>query len=265
MGRCEAVLWEAKLASGAEVDESIDPGHTGLIGVEFSPLTTSLGHLRDKQASAQPEMAGAVTGYLLRAGLKAGDWVAVNASGSFPGFILATLCAIQTMELRSVVVFSYGSSMYGGTSPEFTFPAALDVLNRRGLLKVSFDAIAPGGAHDQMAEPLLEDGRPLVRYLMNSRPELKIDESSPERAAARRMELYLKHPVKVFISCGGPCTSMGGSDEILKVPHGLVKRYGVIPKDPGRGLIFEFLSRNIPVVHLLYTKGICRDWHLPYE
>ena len=81
MARCEAVLYAEKLRLGL-VNEALDPEKTGLIGVEFSPLTTSLGRLSDKRASSRPAMADVVAAYLRRAGVKRGDWIAVNASGS---------------------------------------------------------------------------------------------------------------------------------------------------------------------------------------
>lgn len=265
MRRCEAVLWEAKLSSGAEVDEAMDPGHTGLVGVEYSPLTTSLGHLPDKRTAAQPAMAGAVAGYCLKAGLKADDWIAVNASGSFPGYVLATLCAAQILELKTLLVFSYGSSMYGGTVPEFTFPVALDILNAKGLLSMKIDAVAPGGAWDRMEEVLLEDGRPLVARLMSERPEKKIQEADFIKAVERRRELFLSRPVKAFVNCGGPWSSMGLNDDVLKVGHGLLRPYSPMPEEKDRGLIFDFLDLGVPVIHLLYTRGICADWGISYD
>ena len=128
MARCEGVLYEEKCRLGL-YDAETDPEKTGLIGVEFSPLTTSQGHLPDKQAAARPAMADVVAEYLRRAGVEEGDWVAVNASASFPGFILASLCAVESMKANAQIAFSYGASMYGGTDPEFTFPVMLDLLN----------------------------------------------------------------------------------------------------------------------------------------
>lgn len=266
MRQCEAALWRAKLKSRAVIDESLDP-HTGLVGPEFTALTTTLGHLSDKRAACLPEQAGAVAGYLLRAGLKRGDWIAVNASASFPGFLLATLCAAQTMGLNTLTVFSYGASMYGGTEPRFTFPLALDEMNRLGLLTMKLDAISPGGAYDRMDEVLLEDGRPLVKQLMAARPEAKIEEPTLALAIQRRQQLFNARPVKAFVNVGGPWTSMGLDDnaEILKVGHGLLKTYPVIPSGPERGLVFDFMARGVPVIHLLFARGICADWGIAYE
>ena len=266
MARCEEVLYAEKIRLGL-ADEKLDPQHTGLIGVEFSPLTTSLGHLSDKRAAAQPAMADVVADYLKKAGVKRGDWIALNASGSFPGFNLATLCAAETFGIHVQGVFSYGSSMHGGTDAAFTFPVMLDLLNEKGLLSTRFVAVAPGGAWDRMDEVLLEDPWPTVRGLMDSRPEVRIEEKDFVEAIRQRHEIFSQapKPVKCFVSCGGPWTSMGLSEEVLNVPHGLVLSYNNIPPDPDRGLIFDFLDSGLPVIHLIFARGICADYDLPWH
>ena len=266
MARCQELLYAEKSRLGL-TDEKLDPLHTGLIGVEFSPLTTSLGHLADKRAAAQPAMADVVADYLIKAGVKKGDWIALNASGSFPGFNLATLCAAETLGIHVQGVFSYGSSMYGGTDAGFTFPVMLDLLNEKGLLSTRFVAVAPGGAWDRMAEVLLEDPWPTVRGLMDSRPEVRIEEKDFVQAIRRRHDIFSRapEPVKCFVSCGGPWTSLGLSEEVLNVPHGLVLSFDNIPSGPDRGLIFDFLDSGIPVIHLIFARGICEDYGLPWH
>lgn len=263
MARCEEVLYAEKSRLGM-ADEKLDPLHTGLIGVEFSPLTTSLGHLADKRAAAQPAMADVVADYFRKAGVKKGDWIALNASGSFPGFTLATLCAAETLGIHVQGVFSYGSSMHGGTDVGFTFPVMLDLLNGKGLLFNRFAAVAPGGAWDRMDEVLLEDPWPTVRKLMDSRPEERIEEKDFVEAIRRRHEIFSQapKPARCFVSCGGPWTSMGLSEEVLNVPHGLVLSYNHIPSGPDRGLIFDFLDSGVPVIHLIFARGICADYGL---
>ena len=266
MARCEAVLYEERCRLGL-YDALTDPEKTGLIGVEFSPLTTSQGHLPDKQAAARPAMADAVAEYLRRAGVEEGDWVAVNASASFPGFILASLCAVESMRANAQVVFSYGASMYGGTDPEFTFPVMLDLLNREGLLSTRLRAVAPGGAGDRMGETLLENPHPTVDLLLASRSEERIDATSVDEAIRLRLTIFGDAPraVQCFISCGGPVVALGKTEVVLELPHGLITRFEPIPKDPERGLLFDFLDRGTPVLHLLFVRGICNDFGIPYE
>lgn len=265
MRRCEALLCAEKERLGL-FDPVLDPGRSGLIGVEFSPLTTSVGELADKQAAARPEMADAVAEYLRRAGVTSGDWAAVNASASFPGFFLAVFCAAETMGVHVQAVFSYGSSMYGGTQPEFTFPMMLDLLNAAGLLHARLRAVAPGGAQDRMAQPLLDDPQPTLRTLMDSRTEEKIEAKNRSEAIRRRLEVFgqTPWPVRCFVSCGGPGTSLGTSERVLELGFGLLGRPASLPQGDERGLIFEYLDRGIPVIHLLYARGICGEFGIPY-
>ena len=269
MRRCEDVLRAERTRLGL-FDPAADPDGSGLIGVEFSPLTTTLGDLADKRASARPEMADAVEAYLRRAGTASGDWIAVNASGSFPGYSLAVLCAAEVMGLDVRLVLSYGSSMYGGTTPEFTFPVMLDLLNRRGLLRTRLAAVSPGGAGDRLAETLHEDPWPTVRALLDSRSEPVIEEPSLSGAIRRRLDLFDAPPgVRCFVSCGGAATSLGAEGaegmEVLTLGHGLLGKPASIPQNEERGLIYEYLARGVPVVHLLFTRGICADFGIPYE
>ena len=266
MRQCEEVLCSERERSGLW-DEALDPDRTGLIGVEFSPLTTSLGDLRDKRASTRPEMADALEDYLRRADVVAGDVIAVNASGSFPGYALAVLCAAEVNGIKVRMVFSYGSSMYGGTVPEFTFPVMLDLLNERGLLHTRLAAVAPGGGGDRMNERLLEDPWPVLRGLLDSRPETIIEERTVADAIKRRLEIFDAPPGPAcFVSCGGPVVSMGTEQEdILTLGHGLLKRPPRLPQGPERGLIFEYLERGIPVIHLLFTRGICEEFSIPCD
>jgi poly-gamma-glutamate system protein len=118
-----------------------------------------------------------------------------------------------------------------------------------------------------MAETLLEDPRPTVDLLLASRSEERVDAPSVAEAIRRRLDIFddAPRPVKCFISCGGPVVALGTTEAVLELPHGLITRFEPIPKDPERGLLFDFLDRGIPVLHLLFVRGICDDFGIPYE
>ena len=266
MRRCEEVLCAEKERLGL-FDPGLDPDRTGLVGLEFSLLTTSVGDVRDKRGAARPEMADAVAEYLRRAGVASGDWIAVNSSASYPGFTLATLCAAETMGAQVQMVFSYGSSMYGGNVPEFTFPAMLDLLNGKGLLRTRIRATSPGAIRDRVHDLLDENPWPLFQSILSGRREEHLPEYGVEQSVRRRLEIFdaAPRPVACFVSCGGPGASLGRSDRILSVGYGLLKRPDFpVPQGPDRGLIFEYLDRGVPVIHLLFTRGICQDFNIPY-
>ena len=57
---------------------------------------------------------------------------------------------------------------------------------------------------------------------------------------------------------------MGTDSEILKVGPGLAA-FSQIPPRERRGVIFEMASRRIPVIHLLFVKGLCDRFGLPWD
>lgn len=264
MTRCEEVLWRAKLERCPDFDERFDPEHSGLVGVDVSPIVTTAGHWRDKLVCARPSMAGAVTGYFIAAGVRSGDVVAINTSSSYPGFLLAALCAVQALDARAVLICSYGSSTYGTTLPEFTVPVMLDCLNAAGLLEQKIAALSPGGAEDGMYNALFEEGRQIVLDLMAQRSERLLLGTFDENMAVRR-EIFFSQPLKVFVNCGGSMSSIGTDDEAPVLPHGLFTKKDFPQAAKYRGLVFEALERGLPVIHLLYTAGICKDYGLPCE
>ena len=269
MRKCQAVLWQEKLRRLPKFDRRSDPQRTGLVGCMLSVLTTTPGSWHDKSAAAQPEMAGAVAGYLIRAGVKAGDWIGINSTSSYPGFTLAALCAARSLGLKTVLALSYGSSQYGGNLPAFTVPVMLDALRGAGLLETKIDLLTPGGVDDRIRRNVLEeDALPAVLRLMASRPETCLVPEGHRASMAARQALFARRPLKAFVSCGGSWLSMGRQMErAVKLPHGLILPGQIQTPPPAwnRGLIFDFLDRGVPCVHLLFTRGVCSDWGLPHS
>ncbi|HBK61259.1 MAG TPA: hypothetical protein DDZ84_10780, partial [Firmicutes bacterium] len=148
MRDCTLAIAEERTARGIHLDPELDPNSTGLIGAEFTPITTTLGVLEAKRTSTNPAFAALMVRYFLEAGLEPGDVVAVGASGSFPALVLATLAACRAVDLQPAVVYSIGASMYGANTPGFTFGDMLILLNHRGLLPYELAAVSLGGEGD---------------------------------------------------------------------------------------------------------------------
>ena len=104
MARALSSIKALRLEKGIPLDAGLDPNGTGIVGDEFSPLTTSLGDAAAKRTAANPAFAGVVAGYYQRAGLGPGDVVAIGGSGSFPAFVLASLCAARALDLKPVLI-----------------------------------------------------------------------------------------------------------------------------------------------------------------
>jgi poly-gamma-glutamate system protein len=269
MARSLASIKALRLEKGLPIDRALDPNQTGIVGDEFTPLTTSLGDAAAKRTAANPAFAGVVAAYFEQAGLASGDVVAIGGSGSFPAFVLASLCAARVMDLRPVLIYSVGASMYGANIPGFTFVDMLARLRAERLLPYDITAVAPGGEHDGGRGVLFdEDGTTLIDEARRSGLPLVEGATLPDRIR-RRLQIFDAaaggKPIRCFVNVGGATANYGDTAASLDVPNGLLLKPPSLPASPSRGLLFEFAVRGVPVVHLLYVKGLARDNGLPFD
>ncbi|MBN1940466.1 MAG: poly-gamma-glutamate system protein [Candidatus Aminicenantes bacterium] len=255
--------------NGPAIDARFDLNRTGLVGMETSPITTSLGHLEAKRTTTNPQFAGAVVRMFREAGLKPGDRVAVGASGSFPGLILAALCAAEAMDLHPLVISSLGASNWGGNHPEWTWHEMSVCLRQAGVLDIEPLAFSLGGDGDFGAD-MTAEGRDILerKILASGRPFLR-PKDLPSGVAARLAhfgEAAGGGQVQAFVNIGGSFIDMGTDGEILKLRPGYNPAADVvIPPVERRGLIQEMARQGVPVIHLLYVKGLCDRYGLPWD
>jgi poly-gamma-glutamate system protein len=269
MAQSLGAIRDQRARLGLPLDQAIDPNRTGIIGDEFTPLTTSLGEADAKRTSANPAFASVLVTYFQRAGARRGDIVAVGASGSFPGLILATLCAARALELEPVVIYSVGASMYGANLPGFTFIDMLARLRADGILPYRIAAVSPGGDQDDGSGVLFDEaGATLIEEAHRS--GLPAVEGGTLAARIQwRLRAYDEaargRAIRAFVNIGGASASFGDTPASLDVPNGLVLRWPGLPPAATRGLLFEFGARRVPVIHLLHVRGLARDNGLPYD
>lgn len=269
MARSLEAIRLLRLERNIPIDPALDPNLTGIIGEEFTPLTTSLGDLEAKRTTTNPAFAGLMVRYFREAGLKAGDVVAIGASGSFPALLLAALSAARVLDLDPIVVYSVGSSMYGANLPGFTFVDMLDRLRDTGHLPYRLAAVSPGGDGDRGDGVLFdEDGSALMAETRRS--GLPVIESVSLAASIQtRLRIYEAaargRPIRCFVNIGGASASFGDTEASLALPNGLVRRVEEVPDAPTRGVVFDFAARGTPIVHLLHVRGLVRDNNLPFD
>ncbi|MEW5981207.1 MAG: poly-gamma-glutamate system protein [Acidobacteriota bacterium] len=269
MARSLDAIRALRLSLGRPIDPALDPNETGIIGDEFTPLTTSLGDVETKRTTTNPAFAAVMVRYFREAGLGRGDVVGVGASGSFPALLLATLSAARALELEPIVIYSIGSSMYGANLPGFTFVEMLSHLRTEGLLPYELAAVSPGGHEDRGAGVLFdEDGTMLAAEARRSGLPV-IDAASLAESIERRLSIYAAasrgRPIRCFVNIGGASASFGNTPASLDLPNGLVREVPAIPASPTRGLVFEFAARGVAVVHLLHVRGLARDNGVPFD
>ncbi len=271
MAKAESILQNALVSENIPIERELDPNSTGLIGPEWTALTTTLGDLEAKRSTLNPNFAALMVRYFHEAGLKKGDLIAVGASGSFPGMTIATLCAAREMGLEALTIASFGSSMYGATRPEFTTPKMIRILSDASIIPYSLIAVSPGADGDHGENPLFEDSRAIIAGLATETGVEFIDFTPPdlEASIARRLELFEEasagKKIECFVNIGGASSNSGASSYTLDFPQGLVMDPPRIPPSADRGLIYEYAARGIPVINLLNIRSLAAKNGLPYD
>ena len=251
-----AAIKEERLRRGLSISEENDRNGTGLIGEPYTGITTTSGNIEAKRTSTNPNSAALVVRLLCEAGVRPGDRIAVNCSGSFPALNIAVLCAMDAMDLEGVVFSSVGASTYGANLEEFTYQDMEHVLFQRGLIRRVSDHISLGGAEDQGME-FPEETKEAICDRLTGLGYVFWNEPDLETNVRRRLEAYGE--AECFVNVGGNLVSTGGSasyDSGSGILRNLTSR---------KGLIGGFLERGVPVVHLLNLRALFPRYGLPVD
>ncbi len=262
MHRAIQVIREERTLQDIPILSGLDPARTGFIGTEFTPITTTLGNLAAKQTSAQPDFAALLVRWLYELPLQPGDEVGIQCSGSFPALNIAAIVACETLGLQPVISASVGASSYGANLPGFTYPDMEQILFRRGIIHHRSELVTPGGNQDN-GSSFYHTGMELVRQAVqrNGYP-LTVPKDLTE-AIQRKIALFTRqHRIRCFINIGGNQTALGEGTAAALLPGGVVRRHAS-SLQPNSGLIFYFLRRGIPVIHLLDIRGLASRYGLP--
>jgi poly-gamma-glutamate system protein len=267
MAEAMDVIKECRGAKGLIPDENIDLNQTGLIGLEFSPITTSIGSLEAKRTTTNPNFAALVVYLLKEAKIERGDTIAVGASSSFPALIVAVLSAAKAMNLRPVMINSLGASQWGANNPDFHWLDMHNCLLKAGIFDIKPICISLGGASDEGMDMSPEGRSFLINEIREGR-NFFLREPDLMRNVEARMSLYEEKAgeskIKAFINIGGSWPNMGEDPEILKLRPGLAK-IKRLPPEEKRGVLFAMAAFEIPIIHLLYVKGLVDRYGLSWD
>ena len=261
MERAIEALARHSQSAGIEIDGTLDPNRTGLIGPELTPLFTTLGQLEAKRTTTNPDLAGLLVYLLRRAGVSAGDTIAIGCSASFPALMVATQTAAEAMGVHPVTILSLGASAYGATRPEFNLLDISQLLIREGIFSAAPAGVSLGGEDDVGAEfdPALRER--LMQQMRISGIDV-LEERDLRRNVARRMAIYGRPAA--FVNVGGADANLGSSPLVLKVNPGLNTDLALPPPDE-RGVLFEMAVAGVPVIHLLHIRGLALRYGLPWD
>lgn len=233
------VVIEEKSKLGIYMDKKLDINNSGLIGEEFTGITTTLGDLDSKRASTNPDYAAFFIKYFKGLGLKKGDVVGINMSSSFPALNLSVIVALDLMELKGIIINSIGSSMYGANNEKLTFLELQNILRKKGEIKNSVTAYSYGGDSDAGANFDEEVSLGIKERLKDLNLEL-ISEVDLQKNLKRRIDIYEKNgEIKCFVNVGG------------NIVHKKLEQY--------------FMKKDIPVLSMLNIKQISLEHGISIE
>jgi len=263
--RAFAAIRDERLQRGLPIDPELDPCHSGLIGDAASPVTSVPGHLDAKRASINPNFAAVIVELLWAAGVKEGDVVAVGCSGSFPALNAATFAALETLQVRPVVISSASASQYGANLPEFVWLDMERVLYDQDLISFQSVASSLGGVEDTGAR-MSEEAVAMLKDSIARNGVALLEVESFQDAINKRMRLYGAEaagaPIKAYINIGGGTVSVGKEAGKHEYTEGLsfTAPLDALAID---SVMTRFIKAGTPVIHMINVRRMARGYGFP--
>ena len=238
-----------------------DPTGTGLIGQAMSAITSKPASLEAKQLALHPHFPGAVVAMLHEAGVRRGDTVAVGWTGSFPGFNLSLLAAMDVMKLSPLIVSSVTASQYGANQPELTWLDMESSIRNSGLTNQKSLAATIGGPADcgkGMGDETIE----LVRAATQRNDVKLLSAKRLRKSIDARMRLMEKQSdgrrIAAYINVGGGTASCGGRECVF--PAGVSLNS---PRQESRivdCMLQRYSDKGVPVLHLASPSSLAKHY-----
>jgi len=247
-------LWNYR--RGLYIADSLhDPEKTGLIGIEYSELTTTMGYEQSKELSAKVGWASWLVRQLAGRGIGPKSKVAVGMTGSFPGINFALFAALQELGADVRCISSIGASSWGANEIGFSWPELERFLIEEGVLRTGSGAVTLGGTGDRGAE--WDDySMGLAMSAVNSSRLPLIKPLHLTDAVTKRLRFYgyLKD-YDCYINVGGGHASLGGGAKLRFDKGGWFTEPMAIRGDPD-GMMDWFLKSRVPCLNLLFLKEL---------
>ena len=264
---CFKAIKDERLKRDIPIDPESDPTMSGLIGELLTPVTTNPGHLPSKQTAVNPNFAAVVVHLLKRIGVEPGDVVALGISGSFPAENVAVLAAVQSLELRPILISSVGSSQWGANNPKFLWPEMEQLLYDQHLINFRSVALSRGGLEDK-ALGMTKEGKEIIDRAIDRSGIAKIEAKSYAESVERRMEIYLASAgdkgIKAYINVGGGTASVGArlGRKLFKPGLNRTMPQGASEID---SVMARFIANDVPVIHIMNIDKLAQRYGLPLE
>lgn len=255
-------LVDWRKVNGTSAAVSADPRGCGLIGVEWSPITTTLGDLEAKRTACDPAWAIRFLRWYRELGLEAGDRIAIYSSASFPGLLYSSLAAAESYGLEPFVIVSLGASTWGANHPDAPWPVLAAELRRGGFLRSRADFYTLGG-NSETGGGMAPEGRQLLRAAAFKAGVGVLDADGLEDMTGFKTDLLASEQVRLLVNIGGSHANLGGDPDVLELDPGLHLPGGDAPA--GNGVIGRALESGVPVIHALNIRELAGRSGIPFD
>jgi len=248
------VIWDYRVLNDM-ADASRDTNKTGVIGLAWTPLTTTIGNEGAKEMATHPGWAAWLVKELKQRNIGPGCRVAISLTGSFPALNLAVLAALQELRVKVVGINSIGASSFGANEYGFTWPELETLLRDEGVLKVGCSAVTLGGTGDRGAE--WDEYAKGLAYACVKHSKLLLIEPNHLRDAVRRRMAFYGEPrgYFCFINVGGSQAVLGSGAKQRYIRGGWFYEPSPIKGDP-QGVFDYFLEAGVPCLNLLFIDEL---------
>ena len=260
------MLKDVRMEKGIFIDQENDPNETGLVGSQFSLITTDEGDLDAKLTTLDPNFAAAMVELLNQAKLERGDTIAVMLTGSMPGANMAMLIACKVMDIYPIIISSIGASQWGANDPDMTWLDMERILFNNRYISARSIAASIGGRNDQ-GRLLSPKGRELIRNNINKNGLPLISGRGLEHNIDQRMKFFGNINYKAVVNIGGGVASLGTSFNLRLLKPGIVFRKDIEKITSGDGIdgaIVRFSRKDIPLIHILNIEKLTNELGIDY-
>jgi poly-gamma-glutamate system protein len=267
MQAASRVLWTEKDARGLTPSAQTDPNRTGMIGQEYTPITTTIGELPAKRTATNPDFAAALVRQIASLQLARGTGVVIVVSGSFVGGDVAAITASETLGLRPIVIASLSASMWGANEPEFNLIDMFATLREHNVIRTRAIAAVLGGG-GAIGGSMDADGVAALRRSA-MRDDVPIVQMRPVAALIDALLMRINAAAgdarpAAMINVGGALIGLGSCRESHEWPLGLTRK--ALPCSDGTpGLAMRLAADGLPVLHIINMRRLALEWGLPFD
>lgn len=245
-----------------------DPNRTGMIGPEYTAITTSLGILEAKRTTTNPDFAAALVRFFSERGIGRGDTVVLILSGSFVGGNIATTAALEALGTRTISVSSLGASMWGATDPDFNWLEIEAALRDAGIIEMKSMAAVIGGTGGVGRE--LEKDAVASFYASAKRHKIPLVREEPLPSLVTSLADQIEHAsggaheIDLVVNVGGAVVGLGSCRESYEIASGLQPRPSRCSEGTP-GLVYLVGTEDVSLFNILNIRHLAAEFGLPYD